>query len=80
MRETACTHRDGLNSIDVTDNFKYLASVGSDQLLKIWDYEFELKGPGENQVYLGHSNKINCVLFSQDNKKIITAGGFEGKI
>lgn len=55
-----------------------MASVGGDNLLKVWDYEFALSGPGSNQVFLSHVSKINCIAFSPDNTKIFTAGGFEG--
>ncbi|KAL4455065.1 hypothetical protein ABPG74_006447 [Tetrahymena malaccensis] len=78
LREISCVHRNGLNDISLSSNFKYMASVGGDKLLKIWDYEFLLNGPGSNQVFLSHINKINCIAFSPDNTKIITAGGFEG--
>jgi len=52
--------------------------VGGDNLLKIWDYEFSLQGPGSNQIFIGHINKINNVIFLPNNKKILTSGGFEG--
>jgi len=34
--------------------------------------------PGSCQLFIGHSNSINSVVFSSDNKKIYTAGGNEG--
>jgi len=34
--------------------------------------------PGSCQLFIGHSNSINSVVFSSDNKKIYTAGGSEG--
>lgn len=34
--------------IAYSENFKYLVTVGGDSLLKIWDYDFSLKGPGSN--------------------------------
>ena len=78
FREISCVHRNGLSNIALSNNFKYMASVGADNLLKIWDYDFSLVGPGSNQVFLSHISKVNCVLFSPDNTKILTAGGFEG--
>ena len=40
LREISSTHRMFLNDIAYTNNFKYLATVGSDSMVKIWDYEF----------------------------------------
>lgn len=54
-----------------------MVTVGGDSLVKVWDYDFLLEGPGSNQFFLGHINKINNVLFYSDNE-IITTGGFEG--
>lgn len=48
LREISCTHRGGLRDIALSDNFKYMVSVGADNLLKVWDYEFSLNGPGSN--------------------------------
>ncbi|EGR29688.1 notchless, putative [Ichthyophthirius multifiliis] len=64
LREVNCIHRNSSNSIALSKNFKYVLTVGGDNLLKIWDYDFSLQGPG--------------ILFVQNDTKIITAGGFEG--
>ena len=78
MRELASVHREALNDICFTNNFKYLISVGQDQILKVWDYDFSLQGPGCSQIFMGHINKINNCLFLPDNKRILTVAGFEG--
>lgn len=48
LREVSCTHLKSVENICLTSNFKYMASVGGDNLLKIWDYEFALSGPNSN--------------------------------
>ncbi len=48
MREVNCIHRNASNSIALSNNFKYVLTVGGDNLLKVWDYEFSLIGPGSN--------------------------------
>ncbi len=48
VRELQAVHREGIEDIAYTPNFRYLASVGADSLLKVWDYDFSLQGPGSN--------------------------------
>lgn len=76
-KELLSAHRDGIMDITFSNNYQYLISVGGDCLLKVWDYDFALEGPGSNQIFLGHINKINNVQFVSETR-LITVGGFEG--
>lgn len=58
-------------------NLKYLFTTGRETLVKVWDYEFSIKGPGSNQTFIGHSEAVTNVCVYNDNM-IITAGGDEG--
>jgi WD40 repeat protein len=46
-----------------------LFTVGDDSFVKVWDYSF-LREP--HQVFIGHANKINGVVFK--NNKLWTIG------
>lgn len=70
-------HRETINSFIFSDNLRFLFSVGKEAFVKVWDYEFSLKGPGSCQVFLGHSNPITNVCLAT-NDMVITAGGEEG--
>ena len=47
LREQSFMHKH-LMDFTASPNLKFLYSVGRDQFLKVWDYEFTLKGPGSN--------------------------------
>lgn len=46
--------------------------------MKVWDYEFSLKGPGSNQLFIGHANPINSLSVLDGGKRVISVGGEEG--
>lgn len=50
-----------MNDFVISPNMKYLISVGGEAYVKVWDYEFQIKGPGSSQVFIGHSNQVNSV-------------------
>ncbi|CAD8163025.1 unnamed protein product [Paramecium octaurelia] len=78
LREQTFMHKQSLNDFVVSPNMKYLFSVGAEQYLKVWDYEFQIKGPGSCQVFIGHSSQINSIDCADNGSTIITAGGKEG--
>jgi hypothetical protein len=41
-------HKFSLHDFVVSPNMKYLFSVGAESYVKVWDYEFSVKGPGSN--------------------------------
>lgn len=57
---------------------KYLISVGAEAYVKVWDYEFQIKGPGSSQIFIGHSSQVNSVAICDQGNTIITGGGEEG--
>ncbi|ESP04065.1 hypothetical protein LOTGIDRAFT_230310 [Lottia gigantea] len=64
-------HRSGCTSISVYDTGKYLATAG-DKVIKIWDYEMKLDI--NFQVFIGHCEKINRILFTPDGIGFISVG------
>lgn len=48
LREICSVHRDAICDFTISLNYKYLITVGKDKLVKVWDYEFALTGPGSN--------------------------------
>jgi len=78
VRELPALHRESLSAVAMSDNLRYLLSVGGDQLVKVWDYDFKLTGSGSSQVFIGHFNAIKAIVFLPGNKRVLTGGGFEG--
>ncbi|KAK6171134.1 hypothetical protein SNE40_019389 [Patella caerulea] len=64
-------HRSGCSSISVYDSGKYLATAG-DKVIKIWDYDMKLDI--NFQVFIGHCEKINKILFTPDGIGFISVG------
>lgn len=64
-------HRQSLNGIAFNLGDHLLYSVGDDSFVKVWDYSF-LREP--HQVYIGHANSINDILYERRNKRVWTAG------
>ncbi|EGR30971.1 WD40 repeat protein [Ichthyophthirius multifiliis] len=61
--------------LHLSNNGKYFATGGSQQVVKIWEFSTgKLVGEGK-----GHSGTINTVCFSFDDKQIIS-GGCDGNI
>lgn len=48
-------HKQGLNGFAISPNMKYLITAGGEPYVKVWDYEFAIKGPGSCQVFIGHT-------------------------
>ena len=75
LRKTLFGHKSGAKGVAFSQDGKYLASVGVDKSLKVWDishgdpkmlYEF-------NEESGGHTNSVNAVAFSKDGKYVVTA-------
>ncbi len=65
LKELPNVHRNSFNSFDFTSNSKFIVTVGDDCLVKVWDYEMRIVAiQGSCQLFIGHSNPINCVQFS----------------
>ena len=42
VRELPSVHRNGFTSFDFTCNSMFIVTVGTDSLVKVWDYEMRL--------------------------------------
>lgn len=78
LREQTFMHKQYLNDFVISPNMKYLISVGAEAYVKVWDYEFQIKGPGSSQIFIGHSSQVNSVAICDQGNTIITGGGEEG--
>lgn len=63
-------HYDQINGLAFSSNGKYLVSVGKDNKAILWD----LRTKKEIRTLRGHTRGIVSVIFSPDDKKIITGG------
>jgi len=64
-----------INAMDVTSDGQNFVSVGEDKLIKIWGYDDGLC----NFIGIGHSGPVNKVVFSPDQRTIVSVGA-EGAI
>lgn len=63
-------HNSEVKAIAFSPDGQYLASAGSDGLVKVWDL-----GNGHERFALsGHKDKVRCLAWSQDGKIIASAG------
>jgi WD40 repeat protein len=70
VREVPPLHRTRVHGLAFSPNVNYLATIGADSLLKIWDYEWNK----EHQVFVGHVTAGNAVVWSED--RLFSAGIF----
>lgn len=78
IKELNCLHRDSLNDVAISPNNRFLFTVGSDNLIKIWEMGEGFTLNSSPQVFIGHSNPVNTIILHPSCKKVLTAGGFEG--
>lgn len=78
LREQTYMHKTKLNDFALFPNMKYVLSVGAEPYVKVWDYEFTIKGPGSSQVFIGHCHNVNSIDVCDNGNCVITAGGEEG--
>jgi WD40 repeat protein len=64
-------HRHETSSMLVSTDCKFLITTGDNQI-KIWDYHMRLDR--NFQIFVGHSEPINKVLFTPDYSTLITVG------
>jgi WD repeat-containing protein 90 len=41
-------HKGSLNGFDNSDNLVFLLSIGADPIIRVWDFDYLLRGPGSN--------------------------------
>ncbi|XP_055328561.1 transducin beta-like protein 3 [Paramacrobiotus metropolitanus] len=68
---TEVAHENGINSLAISPDAKWVASAASDKTAKVWKKEpFQLKG-----VLRGHRRPVWCVLFAPHDQIIGTSSG-----
>lgn len=77
-RELVSTHENFISDIAFIGVSSFLATVGGDKKLDVWDYWMRMKkGPEARQQFSGHACPIYTVVSSKSGK-VYTAGGSEG--
>ncbi|EDV28238.1 uncharacterized protein TRIADDRAFT_20616 [Trichoplax adhaerens] len=71
LSEVRNIHREECTSLDVSLDSRYLATAG-DKVIKIWDYHMRLDQ--NYQLFIGHSSRINQVMFTPDMDGLISVG------
>ncbi|CAG9312063.1 unnamed protein product [Blepharisma stoltei] len=61
-----------ISKMMVSENTKYLVTGGSDKFLRVWDYRMKPKET-VGQAFIGHSNKITSLMWSNDRKLVISS-------
>jgi hypothetical protein len=56
-------HKAELHGLDNSSNLVFLLSIGADPIIRVWDFDYLLRGPGSNQTIFGHLNNINSIVF-----------------
>lgn len=69
LRDIPPLHRNRINGLCFSPNVNYIATIGADSLLKVWDYE-GVREP--HQVFVGHVGSGNAVVWAED--KVFSAG------
>uniref|UniRef100_A0A1B6CQV2 Cilia- and flagella-associated protein 52 n=1 Tax=Clastoptera arizonana TaxID=38151 RepID=A0A1B6CQV2_9HEMI len=69
IREIEGSKSSALNTLDITSDGMYVATGGSDQIVKIWKYKEGIT----TYMGLGHAAVITMVKFSPDYSTIVTA-------
>lgn len=64
-------HRSLTDSITVSSDGVFLATSG-DNSIKIWDYQMRLEK--NFQTFVGHSSPVNQIIFTNNNKQLISVG------
>lgn len=75
IRQVEGSTRGTINGISLNESGNHFVSVGSDQLVKLWDYQ---QGLPVCAGY-GHASTILCCCYSPCGKFIVT-GGADGSI
>lgn len=63
-------HTENINSLDFSNDGRYLASGSADQLVKIYDIEMM----SEFRTLVGHNGRLERVMFTDDDAYLVTCG------
>ena len=68
-----------IQALALTVNSKYVATGGSDRIIKVWDYTMKPSPAPRHQAFIGHAGSVSNLIFSSDNQYLIsTAEGSDG--
>eukprot|EP00939_MAST-03C_sp_MAST-3C-sp1_P005262 g5262.t1 len=70
-----CAHHNEITAMSVSHDGRFVATGGSDQLLKIWDVEMPGAPTPPFQSFVGHSSPIRDVAFSADGTAVVSVSG-----
>ncbi len=65
-------HRNHTNCVSVSTDGRFLITSGDNGMLKVWDYQMRLDR--NYQLFVGHSQTVNKILFTPDNNGLISVG------
>lgn len=74
-KEVRGVHRSRVGCSAVTTNGVYLATGGDDRVIKIWDFAMRGPPPPLYQAFVGHSDAITDVAFTNDGRQLMSIGG-----
>lgn len=78
IREIVNTHESFISDLAFIGFSSFIATVGGDKTVHVWDYWMRVKrGPEARQQFTGHACPIYTIVSSK-NGRIYTAGGSEG--
>ncbi|XP_030654477.1 WD repeat-containing protein 90 isoform X3 [Nomascus leucogenys] len=71
IRELAGVHPEPCPSLTLSEDARFLL-IAAGRTVKVWDYATQAS-PGP-QVYIGHSEPVQAVAFSPDQRQVLSAG------
>ncbi|XP_019348592.1 WD repeat-containing protein 90 isoform X3 [Alligator mississippiensis] len=71
VREVSHVHKQYCSSLALSEDGRYMLTAG-DRVIKVWDYRMSFNI--NFQVYIGHSEPVQQVAFTPDQRHVISVG------
>ncbi|XP_019395392.1 PREDICTED: WD repeat-containing protein 90 isoform X3 [Crocodylus porosus] len=71
VREVSHVHKQYCSSLALSEDARYMLTAG-DRVIKVWDYRMSFNI--NFQVYIGHSEPVQQVAFTPDQRHVISVG------
>ncbi|XP_019363134.1 PREDICTED: WD repeat-containing protein 90 isoform X1 [Gavialis gangeticus] len=71
VREVSHVHKQYCSSLALSEDARYMLTAG-DRVIKVWDYRMNFNI--NFQVYIGHSEPVQQVAFTPDQRHVISVG------